>query len=64
MVFFQKMGEKKQVFKWITKNVPTESQALVTAYVQLELNKTMRKLLEKNIKLEEELKELKKDLVS
>jgi hypothetical protein len=58
------MGEKKQVFKWITENVPTESQALVTTYVQLELNKTMRKLLEKNIKLEEELKELKKDLVS
>jgi hypothetical protein len=61
------MGEKKQVFKWITKNVPTESQALVTAYVQLELNKTMGKLIAKNIeniKLEEELKELKKDLVS
>jgi hypothetical protein len=43
------MGEKKQVFKWITKNVPTESQALVTAYVQLELNKTMGKLIAKNI---------------
>jgi hypothetical protein len=29
------MGEKKQVFKWITKNVPTESQASVTAYVEI-----------------------------